>query len=356
MSQLQRTPLHAAHVALGARMVAFAGFDMPVQYSSIKEEHAAVREGTGLFDVSHMGQIHFTGPGSVETVERLLTCKVASLEPGRVRYGLLCNEEGGIVDDVTVYRAADEQLMLCVNAANVEKDYRWCVRHSPEGAEVRNRSAETALLALQGATSAATLGALGATAVAELKRFRFVEAELVGSPALISRTGYTGSDGFEVYLPSGAAVALWEALCAAGARPCGLGARDTLRLEAALPLYGQELDDTTSPLEAGLDRFVKLDAGGFLGCEAIRARREAGHSRQLVGFQMVGRGIGRAGYPISRDGRAVGVVTSGAPSPTLGNSIGLGYVPPALAALGERLDIVIRGRAVEARVAETPFV
>lgn len=356
MSPLQRTPLHAAHLALGARMVPFAGFDMPVQYHSIKEEHAAVREATGVFDVSHMGQIHFEGSEAVATVERLVSCKVASLRLGRVRYGLLCNEEGGVVDDVTVYRTGDEQIMLCVNAANVEKDYRWCVRHSPEGTRLRNRSAETALLALQGPGSEATLASLCDAELSGLRRFRFVLAKVAGSQALVSRTGYTGSDGFEVYLPAADAAASWRALCEAGAQPCGLGARDTLRLEAALPLYGHELDDTTSPLEAGLDRFVKLEEGGFLGCEAIRARREAGPTRQLVGFEMVGRGIGRADYPITRDGEPVGIVTSGAPSPTLGKSIGLGYVPPALAILGERLDIVIRDKAVEAKVVETPFV
>ncbi len=356
MTQLQHTPLHDTHVALGARMVAFAGFDMPVQYTSIKEEHAAVREGAGVFDISHMGQLHFGGPEAVSAVERLVTCRVASLRIGRVRYGLLCNEEGGVVDDVTVYRTAEDALFLCVNAANVEKDYRWCVRHAPEAAGVRNRSAETALLALQGPESAAILSGLCGPLPGGLRRFRFLEAEFAGAKVLLSRTGYTGSDGFEIYGPAGAARDLWQALTGAGARPCGLGARDTLRLEAALPLYGHELDDRTSPLEAGLARFVKLDEGGFLGAEAIRARARAGHTRRLAGFEMTGRGIARAGYPIARDGESVGEVTSGAPSPTLGKSIGLGYVPPALGEPGETFDVVIRGKPVAARVVETPFV
>ncbi|MBW2240568.1 MAG: glycine cleavage system aminomethyltransferase GcvT [Deltaproteobacteria bacterium] len=356
MTGLQRTPLHEAHIALGARMVPFAGFDMPVQYDSIKEEHAAVRQTAGLFDVSHMGQIHFAGPEAVATVERLLTCHVASLRVGRVRYGLLCNEEGGVVDDVTVYRTGEDSLFLCVNAANVEKDYRWCVRHASEAAGVRNRSAETALLALQGPDSATILAKLGAVALDEMRRFRFADAELAGGKVVLSRTGYTGSDGFEIYAPAGAAMGLWQALTDAGARPCGLGARDTLRLEAALPLYGHELDDSTSPIEARLDRFVKFEAGGFIGAEAVRRCAKAGPKRLLAGFEMVGRGIARAGYPIAKEGETVGAVTSGGPSPTLGKSIGLGYVPPALAEPGQGFDIVVRGKPVAARVIETPFV
>ncbi len=337
-------------------MVPFAGFDMPVQYRSIKQEHAAVREGVGLFDVSHMGQLHFSGPGAVAAVERLVSCRVTSLRVGRVRYGLLCNEEGGVVDDVTVYRTADDALFLCVNASNVEKDYRWCVRHCGDDTEVRNHSAETALLALQGPGSEALVAALTDLDVGALRRFRFAESELGGLPVTVSRTGYTGSDGFELYLAGAGAVELWKMLCDRGAVPCGLGARDTLRLEAALPLYGHELDDTTSPLEAGLARFVKLDEGGFLGAEAIRERAAKGPTRQLVGFEMVGRGIARADYPIALEGRPVGVVTSGAPSPTLGKSIGLGYVPPSLAGLGSRFDVMVRDRPIEAQVVETPFV
>ncbi len=356
MSELLRTPLHDTHVAAGARMVPFAGFSMPVQYEGVKAEHAAVREGVGLFDVSHMGQLHFEGPGAIPSAERLVSSPVASLRPGRVRYGLLCNEEGGVVDDVTVYRQAEDRLFLCVNAANIEKDYRWCARHSTDDSGLRNRSAETSMLALQGPGSEALLEARADADVAALRRFRFVETKLAGVPVTLSRTGYTGSDGFEVYLPNEHAVGLWEELTAGGALPCGLGARDTLRLEAALPLYGHELDDTTSPLEAGLGRFVKLEAGGFLGAEAIRARAEAGHPRRLVGFEMVGRGIARAEYPIAHEGRSVGVVTSGSPSPTLGKSIGLGYVPPALGEPGSRIDVLVRDRAVEAVVVETPFV
>jgi aminomethyltransferase len=360
VSGLKRTPLHEAHRRLGARLVPFAGFELPVQYGSILEEHRAVRERVALFDVSHMGQLHFAGAGAATALEWLLSCPLATLAPGRVRYGLLCNESGGVVDDVTVYRLDAERFFLCVNAANVEKDYRWVVRHTPAGVDVRDRSDETALLALQGPASAAVLAACGGAGLAALGRFAFAQAQLAGRAALVSRTGYTGSDGFELYCAAADAEALWDALLAAGAAhgilPAGLGARDTLRLEAALPLYGHELDDETSPLEARLDRFVKLAGPPFLGGDAIARRREAGHRKLLIGFELTERGVARAGSVIAHGGREVGVVTSGAPSPTLGKSIGLGYVPPALAAPGTRLEVSVRARGLAAQVVETPFV
>jgi aminomethyltransferase len=359
VTALLRTPLYEAHRRLGARLVPFAGWELPVQYTSILDEHAAVRERAGLFDVSHMGQLHLSGPEATAAVEWLVSCPAASLRPGRVRYGCLCNEAGGVVDDVTVYRLDDERWFLCVNAANVEKDYRWVVRHAPAGVEVRNRSADTALLALQGPASAAVLAACGEARLGALPRFAFTSAKLGGAEVLASRTGYTGSDGFELYCASGDAPALWDALLTAGAAhglvPAGLGARDTLRLEAALALYGHELDDDTSPLEARLDRFVK-QAPPFLGGEAIERRRRAGHRKLLVGFELTERGVARAGHTLAHAGAEVGVVTSGAPSPTLGKSIGLGYVPPALAEPGTRLEVRVRGRGVAARVVETPFV
>jgi aminomethyltransferase len=359
VSSNKRTPLFETHRALGARIVPFAGFEMPVQYTSILEEHAAVRNAAGLFDVSHMGEIHLTGPGAVASVERLVTCPVATLRPGRVRYGLLCNEDGGVVDDVTVYRLADDALFLCVNALNIQKDYRWIVRHAGDGARIEDRSDRLGLLALQGPASAAILGKR-ATLPPDSKRFRFFEGNVAGAPALISRTGYTGSDGFELYVAAEDCVRIWNALLESGGPlgllPCGLGARDTLRLEAALPLYGHELDDTTSPLEAGLGRFVKRDTGGFLGAEAIERRAQAPATRALAGFVVEERGIARSDYPILHGGERVGVVTSGAPSPTLGKSIGLGYVPPALAVPDTRIEIGIRGRAVGARIVATPFL
>jgi aminomethyltransferase len=357
---LLRTPLYALHRRLGARLVPFAGYEMPVQYAGILAEHGAVRKAAGLFDVSHMGQIHLGGPGAVAAVERLVSCPVASLRPGRVRYGLLCNEDGGVVDDVTVYRLAGDALMLCVNAANVEKDWRWVVRHAGGDVALRDRSAETALLALQGPASVAVLAPLCDVDPGALRRFTFAEGAVAGQPALISRTGYTGSDGFELYLEAGAGETVFESLLEAGRPhglvPAGLGARDTLRLEAALPLYGHELDDNTSPLEAGLERFVKRAAAGFVGAEAIERRAAAGHPRALAGFVVDGRGVARAGHEILHEGRPVGRVTSGAPSPTLGKPIGLGYVPPALAAPGTSLEIAIRDRGVPARVVRTPFI
>ena len=356
MSPPRTTPLHDTHLALGARMVPFAGFSMPLQYGSIKAEHAAVREAVGLFDVSHMGQIHLEGSGAAAAVEALLSCPVASLRPGRVRYGFLCNEQGGVVDDVTVYRVADDRLFLCVNAANIEKDWRWCARHAADDADLFDRSEATGLLALQGPKAATVLQSITEADLSGLKRFRFLASKCAGVEATISRTGYTGSDGFELYVPAEASQTLWEALTGGGAEPCGLGARDTLRLEAALPLYGHEIDDTTSPLEAGLDRFVKLEAGGFIGCDAIRGRLEAGHTRALIGFELTERGVARAQYLIAHADETVGVVTSGAPSLTLGKSIGLGYVPPALAEPGTEIQIIVREKPVAARVVRTPFV
>jgi aminomethyltransferase len=360
VSGLSRTALFEAHQQLGGRLVPFAGFELPVSYGSILEEHAAVRERAGLFDVSHMGQIHLSGRAASAAVEWLVSCPVSSLQTGRVRYGCLCNEAGGVVDDVTVYRLADEHWFLCVNASNIEKDYRWIVRHTPAGVEVRDRSAETALLALQGPASTAVLAACSDVDLGSLPRFAFTRAKLGSSQALVSRTGYTGSDGFELYCDAADALALWETLRSAGAAhglaPAGLGARDTLRLEAALPLYGHELDDETSPLEARLDRFVKLSGAPFLGGEAIARRKQAGHRKLLVGFELTERGVARAGYGLAQAGTEVGVVTSGAPSPTLQKSIGLGYVPPALAEPGTRLEVMVRGRPVAAQVVKTPFV
>jgi aminomethyltransferase len=357
---VRRTPLVRVHERLGARMMEFAGFSMPVQYTSIREEHLAVRGAAGLFDVSHMGQIPLEGAAAAAAADALLTRRATSLAPGCARYALLCNEGGGVVDDVMVYRVDDDALLLCVNAANTAKDLDWIRSRAPQEVAVRDVSPQTGLLALQGPASAAILRDAACPDAEALARFRFAQLEIAGCEALVSRTGYTGADGFEIYCEAARAEPLFEALLAAGEaqgiRPAGLGARDTLRLEAALPLYGHELDDETSPLEAGLDRFVELEDRDFVGADAIRRRRGDATSRALVGFTLEARGIARAGYPIESAGAAVGAVTSGAPSPTLGVSIGLAYVPPDLAPLGTRLDVMIRGRATAARVVETPFV
>ena len=361
MTRLKTTPLHAEHERAGARMVDFAGFDMPVDFGSILDEHRAVRERAGLFDVSHMGQLYIQGSGATATVERLVTCPVASLANGQVRYGLLCNPEGGVVDDVTVYRIADDSLMLCVNAANIAKDHEWVKANLQDDTYLDDRSDKTGLLAIQGPRAAAILSSVCESPSPEtLRRFRFGPFEIAQHNALISRTGYTGSDGFEIYLAADSAVPVYEALLEKGAgeglQSAGLGARDTLRLEAALPLYGHELDDSTSPLEAGLDRFVKREAGGFIGAEAIEERAAAGASRKLVGLEVSGRRIARAGDIVLSKENEVGTVTSGAPSPTLGHPIALAYVSPDLAAPETVLDVAVRGGTTEVRVVATPFV
>jgi aminomethyltransferase len=333
---------------------------MPVQYTSIREEHLAVRTAAGLFDVSHMGQIRLEGAAAAAAGDALLTRRTSTLKTGRARYALLCNERGGVVDDLMAYRVDADALLLCVNAANAAKDLDWIRRHAPEHVIVRDVSAETGLLALQGPASAAVLESAAGSEVGVLGRFRFAQLEIAGCDAMVSRTGYTGAEGFEIYCDAARAEPIFDALLAAGeplgVRPVGLGARDTLRLEAALPLYGHELDEETSPLEAGLARFVELEGGAFIGADALRRQRAEGPRRALIGFALEGRGIARAGYPVAAGGETVGAVTSGAPSPTLGIPIGLAYVPPALTPPGTHLDVMIRGRATAARVVETPFV
>lgn len=356
---LRRTALHERHVAAGARLVPFAGFEMPVQYSSIKEEHVAVREQAGLFDVSHMGQIHFDGPDAIALVDHLVSCDVATLGVGRARYGLMLAEDGGCIDDVMVSRTAEDSLFLCVNASNVTACWDWVRSRTHGDVRVENRSDETSLLALQGPAARPLLERLASEPSILPKRFRLATVSIDGRSVLVSATGYTGSPGYELYVANGDAPGLWNRLLETGhdlgVRPAGLGARDTLRLEAALPLYGHELDRETTPFEARLDRFVKPLERDFVGAEGLARRADEPDPRRLVGFEMVGRGIARADYPIVRDGRTIGRVTSGAPSPSLGKSIGLGYVPRSSSGVGEALEIEIRGKGVEARIVETPF-
>lgn len=361
MTELKRTPLFALHQKLGARMVPFAGFEMPVQYRGVIDEHLAVRERVGLFDVSHMGQIYFTGQDACAALEWLVTCPIDSLQIGQIRYGFLCNTDGGCVDDVTVHRLGEHEFFLCVNASNIEKDFAWVRENTKQfSVTIEDRSTATGLLALQGPAADGVLGALTDIALSQIKRFCFVTGKVAGIECLIARTGYTGSPGFELYVAATDAARLFEILLdagqSAGIEPAGLGARDTLRLEAALPLYGHELDDTTSPREAGLDRFVKFDRGGFLGAEAIARRHSDGLARKLVGFELLDRGIARAEYPVTHQGKAVGVVTSGTHSPSLGKSIGLAYVPPILSSLGSEFEVLVRNRGLKARVVSTPFV
>jgi len=367
----KRTPLYDEHVAAGARMIEFAGFAMPVEYSGIIAEHKTVRSAAGLFDLSHMGEFSVSGPGAAAFMEWAVTNKVANMKEGQARYAVICKPDGGIVDDVVVYRRADDFLIVA-NAANIEKDVAWLdyLRRSwpgeggppvnPEDVVIRDLSDETALIAIQGPRSEAVLARLTGADLSAVRPFRFVEDRVAGHRALISRTGYTGEDGFELYIAPEAAVPLWRALLEAGGPdglvPVGLGARDTLRLEMRFPLYGNDIDETTTPLEAGLDFVVKFDKEGFVGKEALERQRDQGVPRRLVGFKLEGRGIPRQGYPLFAGGREVGRVTSGSMSPSLGEPVGMGYVEAACAEPGTLLDMEMRGRRIPARVVEGRFV
>src|SRR5512141_844027 len=354
----QRTPLYEVHVRAGARMVEFAGWEMPVQYQGILAEHQAVRERVGLFDVSHMGEVVFRGPKALESLQRLFTNDLSKCADGQAQYGCVCRENGGIVDDVVVYRRAADDLLVCVNAGNRQKDHEWLASHAA-GADVKNESDDWAQLALQGPLAAQLLQRLTKVNLSAMRSYRFAPGEVAGIPCLVARTGYTGEDGFELFCPPARAAALWDALMEAGKpegiRPCGLGARDSLRLEMAYRLYGSDMDDRTTPLEAGLAWVVKLDKGEFVGREALLRQREQGLAKKLVGFTLTDPGIARHGYPVLQDGRKVGEVTSGTKSPSLGTSIGLAYVPTALAAEGSTFAVEIRGRPAAARVVKTPF-
>jgi aminomethyltransferase len=356
---LRRTPLHAAHVRLGARMIPFGGWDMPVQYSGIVEEHRAVRKAVGCFDVSHMGEFEFRGPDARLALERLTTNDVSTLQVGQVQYSLLCYEHGGIVDDLTLYRLTDDRYMMTVNASNIDKDWEWISRHLDGRVEAKNVSEETGLIAVQGPHAERLVGRLSDVDVTAIAYYHFRQGRVGGVPAIISRTGYTGEDGFELYLPAAGTATVWEGLLAEGktegATPIGLGARDTLRLEMKYALYGNDIDETTNPLEAGLGWVVKPAKGDFIGRAAVEDVRAAGLRRRLVGFEMVERAVARHGYPILHDGASVGIVTSGSYGPSVDKYIGIGYVPAALGAVGSAIAVEVRGRGQTARVVKTPF-
>ncbi|MBI3786186.1 MAG: glycine cleavage system aminomethyltransferase GcvT [Deltaproteobacteria bacterium] len=356
---MQRTPLYDRHRALGARFVEFGGWEMPVQYSGILAEHRAVREGVGLFDVSHMGEIEIRGAGAVAAAQELTVNDLGRLRDGEAQYSLLCRPNGGVVDDIMVHRVSDRCVFICVNASNRDKDFQWMRENCRGDAEVIDRSAEYALLALQGPRATAVLGRLTTLPLASIPRFAFRDAEVAGQTARVAHTGYTGEDGWEIYCANAVAGGLWDALLDSGSSdgiaPVGLGARDTLRLEAALPLYGHELDDDTTPLEAGLSWVVRFQKPEFLGREALLRQREAGVARRLIGMVLTEPGIPRQGYSIVMDGQIVGAITSGTKSPTLGKAIGLGYVRPAWTDVGTKLSIDIRGREVSGEVVHLPF-
>jgi len=360
IADANRTPLYDQHRALGARIIPFAGWDMPVQYKGLVDEHHAVRKAAGLFDVSHMGELWLRGPGGIAAVDALVTNDVAALPLGKAAYTCACNAEGTILDDLIVYRVAPEETLVVCNAGNLDKMAAHFAAHV-RGVDYTNESAATVLIAIQGPKAVDILREAGASPeLLALKRFSVGRGQVAGIAVLSARTGYTGEDGFELFVPNADGAALWEALIRvgspAGLLPVGLGARDTLRLEAGLTLYGNDIDETTTPLEAGLDRWVKLDGREFLGAPALRAQRAAGLRRKLVGLTMTGRGIARHGYEIvDAAGAAVGLVTSGSPSPSLGTHIGLAYVPVGLSQLGQPLTVQIRQKPVEAVVAAYPF-
>ena len=357
---LKRTPLHDEHVRLGGKIVPFAGFDMPVQYAGgITAEHRAVRETAGLFDVSHMGEFIVRGPQALDLVQRVTINDASLVEVDQAQYSAMCLETGGIVDDLLVYRYAD-RYMLVVNASNLEKDWAWVMSHARGlDVEVENVSDLTALLALQGPAAREILRPLVDIDVDAITYYRFTTGKVDGIPATIAGTGYTGEDGFELYLPADAAVQVWRSLLKegkkAGLAPTGLGARDSLRLEMGYALYGNELDAEHTPLEAGLGWITKLEKGDFVGRNALLAQKKEGMSRRLVGLTLGERGFPRHGYPILSGGVPVGVVTSGTLSPSLGIGIAMGYVPSKLGAPGAALQVDARGRALDAVVTRPPF-
>ena len=355
---LKRTPLYAAHVKAGARMVEFGGWHMPVQYTGIIEEHRRVRASVGLFDVSHMGEFEIEGPDALAALQTLTTNDVAALEVGQVQYSLLCYPQGGIVDDLTVYRLDVERFMITVNASNIEKDWAWVTTHGAS-ARWRNVSAETGLIAVQGPRAEDVVAGLADRDVRAIGYYRVARGTVAGVSTLVSRTGYTGEDGFELYVPWNDTERVWTALLDAGKRvdaaPIGLGARDTLRLEMRYALYGNDIDATTNPLEAGLGWVVKPAKGDFLGKAAIERVRADGPRRRLVGIEMADRSIARHGYAVLANGRRVGEVTSGSYGPSVDKSIAMAYLETELAAVGTAVDVEIRSHARSARVVKTPF-
>ena len=358
---LQRTPLYEAHKAAGAKIVPFAGWEMPVQYEGVIAEHKTVRTHAGVFDVSHMGEFEVEGRDATAWLDRLLSNEVSKVAVGQAQYNVMLYENGTIVDDLIVYKRAAEKWLVIVNAGNIAKDFAWMQRHAGAFglADVRlsDRSAEWALLAVQGPKAAEILQSMTELKLGEIATYRFAEGSIAGIPGILARTGYTGEDGFELAVPSGDAPRLWKALLEKGVKPVGLGARDTLRLEMKYALYGNDIDETTNPLEAGLGWVVKLSKPAFVGKEALDAAKAKGLSRKLVGFDMIDRQIPRHGYPLLAPGTKapIGVVTSGTQSPSLDRPIGVGYVDLAHAAIGTEIAVEIRGEARRAKVVETPF-
>jgi len=356
---LKRTALNATHRASGAKMVDFCGWDMPVEYSGITREHLAVRTSAGLFDVSHMGEIEVRGPQAPALLQHVTSNDVSRLQDYQAQYSALMLPSGCALDDCVVHRFAPDHYFLCVNAANTDKDYAWMVQCNSYGAEVRNVSAQYAQIALQGPRAQAILAKVTETPPGDLKYYWFRQARCAGVEGILARTGYTGEDGFEFYFPPASAAHLWNTLLDAGRGegiiPAGLGARNTLRLEAGFALYGHELDEQTTLLEANLGWIAKLDKGDFLGRDVLMRQRAQGTAKKLVGFEMLDRAPARDGYAVWLDGKKVGEVTSGSPAPYLKKNIGMAYVPPEGAEVGREIQIEIRSRLAPARIVSLPF-
>ncbi|MBA2173618.1 glycine cleavage system aminomethyltransferase GcvT [Halobacillus locisalis] len=363
MSGLKRTPLFDEYKKAGAKTIDFGGWDLPVQFSSIKEEHEATRTQAGLFDVSHMGEVIVEGQRSLPFLQKMLTNDVSKLEPGKAQYTIMCYENGGTVDDLIVYQLEDSKYLLVINAANREKDVQWLRDHQEEEVEISDVSDEYVQLALQGPRAEETLQTLTEIDLSAIRFFRFEQGVVlkgVSKPAIVSRTGYTGEDGFEIYLPKEAGAELWQAILQAGepfgVRPIGLGARDTLRFEANLALYGQELTADITPIEAGLGFAVKAKKeSDFIGKEVLKKQKENGPPRKLVGIEMIDKGIPRTHYEVYDGEKQIGFVTTGTQSPTLGKNVGLALVEAAYAEQGTEVMIQVRKRRLQAKVVATPF-
>lgn len=356
---LKRTPLYETHKSLGAKMTVFAGWEMPLEYSGIIDEHQAVRGSVGLFDISHLGQIEVSGAKALDAVQLVTTNDASRLTDNRIQYSLLCNPSGGILDDVTIYRFNEGRYLVCVNAVNREKVFNWLSERIGDVAEVRDKSSDLATLAIQGPLAQQVLQKVCDTDLSLIKYYHFTSSNITGISSIVSRTGYTGEDGFEIYIPSSAAEAVWNRIMdvgkESGIKPAGLGARDSLRLEMGYTLYGNDISEDTTPLEAGLDRFVKFEKNSFIGKEALQRQVREGVKRKLIGFELIGRGIPRSHYPIHAEGRKIGEVASGGHSPSLGKGIGMGYVEIPFAAFGQRMEVEIRGKMVGAVVMPRPF-
>jgi aminomethyltransferase len=358
-SELKRTPLNEVHRECHARMVDFGGWDMPVQYSGIVDEHQAVRNAVGLFDVSHMGEIEIRGPEALKLVDYVTTNAASRLAAGQVQYSGLLYDHGGFVDDILVHKVADDSYFLCVNASNQEKDFAHIHELNRFDCEVDFASPRYAQLAIQGPRALNVASKLTKSDLAAVRYYWFVDGEFAGVPARMARTGYTGEDGFEIYIAPDHACAVWHAIMDAGAdagiRRCGLGARNTLRLEAAMSLYGHEIGASITPFDAGLSWIVKMEKGEFVGREALARQKEKGITRKLVGFEMRGRGIARDGYEVLIDEKPAGWVTSGSPAPYLNKNIGLAMLPADRATTGEKIGILIRNQSADAEIVPTPF-